>query len=104
MLPPAVRFSPMQRSLYRALVLVLFQLVGFIAHAAVEIPVALLLAQDFYRFGITYERWRTLHMIFTVTLQVAALVVGLLVGARWWRWLTRADVNVPPYLPPIRYL
>ncbi|MDO8559976.1 MAG: hypothetical protein Q7S23_02960 [bacterium] len=100
---PPPSFSRNQRLIYRILVLVLFQLLGFVAHAAVEIPIALMLAQDFDRFGITYEQWLQFHAAFSWTLQIIAFAAGWLVGASWWKWLTRTRANVRPYQPPIQY-
>lgn len=64
-------------------------LLGFLLHAAIEIPIINLLTKDFkiYNLGLSWRNWYLIHHIGTAVLLFLAVVVGYFLGQRWWRMI-----------------
>lgn len=77
----------MKKIIYLCASVLLFILLSFLLHAAIEIPVINLLTADFakYGLGLSWSQWYLIHRIFTVALLVLAVVAGYFIGQRWWR-------------------
>lgn len=101
----ATSFSRGQRGVYFLAVLTLFQLVGFILRAMLEIIIALLLSRDLKPLGLDFRQWQQWLPFLTALTHAVMAAVGIGVAMRWWRWLTSSSAEeTPPYRPPIRYV
>lgn len=101
---PRPKFSQTRQVTYYLMVLAIFQLVGFTLRALAETLLALLLSYNLAPFGIGYRPWQAILNIARPSVQVVALLIGLVVALHWWRQLTRLSPDAPPYRPPIRYV
>lgn len=76
----------MKRGSYIALFTTLGFLLSMLVHAAIEIPMILLLVRDFetYSLGFSWEAWQRMHDIGTPFLALAGVILGYRQGLFWW--------------------
>jgi hypothetical protein len=79
----------MKRKVYIATFMILGVLLGFLAHAILEIWYIKLLVNDFsrYGFGWSFDTWRDIHNYFTSALLALGGITGFYLGRRYWRIL-----------------
>ena len=79
----------MKKVFYISMCALLGVLVGFIAHALLEIPIIYLMVSDFdkYSFGLTWDQLMMVHWIYTATLLFIGLIAGLKLGFKWWQYI-----------------
>ncbi|OGZ33475.1 MAG: hypothetical protein A2Y98_03040 [Candidatus Portnoybacteria bacterium RBG_19FT_COMBO_36_7] len=77
----------MKKIIYIAASMLLFVLLSFILHSAIEIPMISLLTKNFdkYGLGLSWQNWYAIHSIGTFLLAFLGLAAGYFVGRRWWK-------------------
>ena len=76
-----------KKVVYLSLFIILGILLSFLIHAAIEIPVILLLIKDFdkYGLGLSWSQWYLIHYIGSIILLLLGIIVGYSKGKHWWR-------------------
>lgn len=79
----------MKRTVYLLCFMFLGALLGFLAHAVIELVYSKFLVSDFdkYGFGLSWSAWFLIHNLVTGILVIIGLRMGYKWGRKWWQVL-----------------
>lgn len=79
----------MKKYFYISCAVLFWILVGFILHIIIEISAISLLLNNFerYSFGLSWAQLMAIHYVFTFVLFLVSIVVGVIVGFKWWKFI-----------------
>lgn len=79
----------MKKYFYISCAVVFWILLGFILHIIIEVSTISLLLNNFERYGLglSWAQLMTIHYVFTFVLFLASIVVGVIAGLKWWKFI-----------------